>query len=138
MSHHEITSGRMEMGLTKGSVTGRSLLQLVWFMSSYIKGAYSGLCTLFLQGCFAVQSSIPPYTPPPITLAPSICSLNMPNGTVIGHATRIWEQNIYWPMYSQCGIWDVKGRGVDVWECIKDRESDAKRFLFNSLFCVFR
>lgn len=46
----------------------------------------------------------------------------MPNGTVIGNSTRIWELNLYWPMYSQCGIWDVRGRGVDVWECIKDRE----------------
>ena len=54
----------------------------------------------------------------------------MPNGTVIGNSTRIWEVYLHWPMYSQCGIWDVRGRGVDVWECIKERESpSAHRFL---------
>lgn len=47
----------------------------------------------------------------------------MPNGTVvIGNSTRIWELNLHWPLYSQCGVWDVRGRGVDVWECVKDRE----------------
>jgi hypothetical protein len=47
----------------------------------------------------------------------------MANGNVvIGNSTRIWELNLQWPLYSQCGVWDVRGRGVDVWECIKDRK----------------
>lgn len=40
----------------------------------------------------------------------------------VGNATRIWEVNVHWPLYSQCGIWDPRGRGVDIWECICDRE----------------
>ncbi|EGO03774.1 hypothetical protein SERLA73DRAFT_102057 [Serpula lacrymans var. lacrymans S7.3] len=38
---------------------------------------------------------------------------------VISNATRIWEINIYWSLYSQCGIWDPKGCGVEIWECIR-------------------
>ncbi|KAF9262283.1 hypothetical protein L218DRAFT_960418 [Marasmius fiardii PR-910] len=41
----------------------------------------------------------------------------------IGYATRIWELNIHWPMYSQCGVWNSKNKGVDVWECVRDHES---------------
>ena len=40
---------------------------------------------------------------------------------LISDATRIWETNIYWPLYAQCGIWDPKGKGVDIWECIRPR-----------------
>lgn len=43
-------------------------------------------------------------------------------GAVVGNATRIWELNVHWALYSQCGIWDPKGRGVDIWECIRDRK----------------
>jgi hypothetical protein len=41
---------------------------------------------------------------------------------VISNATRIWEQNIYWTLNSQCGTWDSKSKGVEIWECIRDRE----------------
>lgn len=41
---------------------------------------------------------------------------------VISNATRIWELNVHWTVFSQCGIWDPKGRGVDIWECVRDRE----------------
>lgn len=41
--------------------------------------------------------------------------------TAISNATRIWELNVFWPLYAQCGVWDPKGRGVDIWECIKAR-----------------
>ncbi len=44
-------------------------------------------------------------------------------GTVIGNSTRIWELNSYWALYSQCGVWDSRGRGVDIWECIRDRKA---------------
>ncbi|KAG2008204.1 hypothetical protein CC2G_013660 [Coprinopsis cinerea AmutBmut pab1-1] len=44
-------------------------------------------------------------------------------GTVISTATRIWELNVHWTMYSQCGVWDPKGKGVDIWECIRDHDS---------------
>ncbi|KAF4618630.1 hypothetical protein D9613_010105 [Agrocybe pediades] len=40
-------------------------------------------------------------------------------GAVVGNATRIWELNVHWDLYSQCGIWDARGRGVDIWECIQ-------------------
>jgi hypothetical protein len=29
---------------------------------------------------------------------------------------------VHWSLYSQCGIWDPKGRGVDIWECIRARK----------------
>lgn len=29
---------------------------------------------------------------------------------------------MHWSLYSQCGIWDPKGRGVDIWECIRARK----------------
>ena len=40
---------------------------------------------------------------------------------VIANATRVWELNVHWAMYSQCGVWVSRGRGVDIWECIRDR-----------------
>ncbi|KAF8137259.1 hypothetical protein EV363DRAFT_1317200 [Boletus edulis] len=39
--------------------------------------------------------------------------------SVIKNATTIWDINVNWPLSSQCGTWDPKGRGVDVWECIQ-------------------
>lgn len=41
---------------------------------------------------------------------------------VVSNATRVWELNVHWTIYSQCGVWNAKGRGVDIWECIRDRE----------------
>lgn len=41
---------------------------------------------------------------------------------LVSDATRVWEANVYWPMNAQCAVWDVKGKGVDVWECIRPRE----------------
>lgn len=40
---------------------------------------------------------------------------------LVSDATRIWEQNVYWALGSQCGVWDSKTKGVDVWECIRPR-----------------
>ncbi|KAH9962975.1 hypothetical protein BC827DRAFT_1129670 [Russula dissimulans] len=42
---------------------------------------------------------------------------------VVRDATRIWELNIHWELFSQCGVWDPKGRGVDIWECIRAHQS---------------
>jgi len=42
---------------------------------------------------------------------------------VVSNATRIWETDIYWDLSSQCGIWDPKRKGVDIWECVRARES---------------
>lgn len=60
----------------------------------------------------------------------------MPTATiptaVISNATRIWELNIQWPMYAQCGVWDTKGRGVDIWECIQARKSPSSCMLYDS------
>ncbi|THH28951.1 hypothetical protein EUX98_g5243 [Antrodiella citrinella] len=38
---------------------------------------------------------------------------------LVRDATRIWELNVFWPLHSQCGVWDSKSRKVDVWECIR-------------------
>ncbi|ESK98001.1 hypothetical protein Moror_939 [Moniliophthora roreri MCA 2997] len=40
---------------------------------------------------------------------------------VISNATRIWELNIHWPIYSQCGVWD--GKGVVVYQCVQEHDS---------------
>ena len=40
---------------------------------------------------------------------------------LVSDATRIWELNLYWPLHAQCGVWDPKGKGVDVWECVRAR-----------------
>ncbi|RDX51007.1 hypothetical protein K466DRAFT_593595 [Polyporus arcularius HHB13444] len=42
---------------------------------------------------------------------------------LVADATRIWELNLYWPLHAQCGVWDPKGKGVDVWECIRPHHS---------------
>ncbi|KAF9653504.1 hypothetical protein BDM02DRAFT_3182522 [Thelephora ganbajun] len=42
---------------------------------------------------------------------------------VVSNATRIWEVNIHWDLYAQCGIWDPKGKGVDIWECVRAHHS---------------
>ncbi|KAL7285405.1 hypothetical protein ACG7TL_000501 [Trametes sanguinea] len=42
---------------------------------------------------------------------------------LVADATRIWELNLYWPLHAQCGVWDPKGKGVDVWECIRPHQS---------------
>ncbi|KAF8273470.1 hypothetical protein EI94DRAFT_1563806 [Lactarius quietus] len=42
---------------------------------------------------------------------------------VVSNATRIWELNIQWDLFSQCGVWDAKGRGVDIYECIRAHHS---------------
>lgn len=57
--------------------------------------------------------------PPPL---PMHTSAAMP-APVINNATAIWDINVHWPLSSQCGTWDAKGRGVDVWECILARTS---------------
>ena len=67
---------------------------------------------------------IPPFRLSlPIVSGPSISysSTTMPG--LVADATRIWELNLYWPLHAQCGVWDPKGKGVDVWECIRPRES---------------
>lgn len=51
---------------------------------------------------------------------------------LVADATRIWELNLYWPMHAQCGVWDPKGKGVDVWECIRPRKSILLAFFIPS------
>ncbi|TFK67737.1 hypothetical protein BDN72DRAFT_871216 [Pluteus cervinus] len=55
-------------------------------------------------------------------------------GTVISNATRIWELNVHWPMYSQCCVWDPRGKGVDIWECICDHDSSPSTQPPNALY----
>ena len=68
-----------------------------------------------------LQRALPRQPPSPSfksnTIDPAIH--NMP--AVVSNATRIWELNIYWDLFSQCGVWDPKRRGVDIWECIRAR-----------------
>ena len=42
---------------------------------------------------------------------------------LVNDVTRIWEVNLHWPVNAQCGVWNSKQKGVDVWECIRARES---------------
>jgi hypothetical protein len=67
----------------------------------------------------------PPYAPRLDKIALHSTPLAQPimPATIISNATRIWELNVHWSAYSQCGIWNAKGRGVDIWECIRDRKS---------------
>ena len=69
----------------------------------------------------------------PFTIA--TISSSMP--AVVSNATRIWELNIHWALFSQCGVWDPKGRGVDIWECIRARESPSSSFLPSPVLCLF-
>jgi hypothetical protein len=113
--------GAREMVTVAYQTIGCGDLWLV--VMSVIKRGFTLHTPSFLQGVSQHFKGLYPSYPSSIDRSyPQPTHPIMPNGTVIGHATRIWEQNIYWPMYSQCGIWDVKSRGVDVWECIKDRE----------------
>ncbi|KAF5381371.1 hypothetical protein D9615_008309 [Tricholomella constricta] len=57
-------------------------------------------------------------------------------GVVISNATRIWEINVHWEVYSQCCIWDPRGRGVDIWECIQDRKPPPPHLVLPSNRCV--
>lgn len=57
---------------------------------------------------------------------------------VVSNATRIWEIDIYWDLHAQCGVWDPKGKGVDIWECIRPRESySVMRHLLQILNSLF-
>ncbi|KAH7887055.1 hypothetical protein F5I97DRAFT_1099436 [Phlebopus sp. FC_14] len=53
---------------------------------------------------------------------------------VISNATRIWDIDVHWSLYSQCGIWDPKRRGVDIWECIRAHDSTPSTMPPNSTF----
>ena len=78
--------------------------------------------------------------------SPLMRTTTMP-APVIKNATTIWDINVTWPLSSQCGTWDPKGRGVDVWECILARMSlfllplpftdnlDLVRRLLNAVHC---
>jgi hypothetical protein len=55
---------------------------------------------------------------------------------VVSNATRIWELNINWELFSQCGVWDAKGRGVDIYECIRARTSLSSALRFASAHAV--
>jgi len=58
---------------------------------------------------------------------------------IIGDSTQIWELNVHWQIYSQCGVWDPARRGVDIWECIRDRRFRSRTTDFlraaNNIFC---
>lgn len=56
---------------------------------------------------------------PTLRVPTSFTISSMPG--LVSDATRIWELNVYWPLGSQCGVWDSKTKGVDVWECIRPR-----------------
>ncbi|CAL1699447.1 unnamed protein product [Somion occarium] len=38
---------------------------------------------------------------------------------LVSDATRIWELNVQWAVNAQCGVWDPRRKGVDIWECIR-------------------
>ncbi|KAL4067001.1 hypothetical protein V8B97DRAFT_994995 [Scleroderma yunnanense] len=39
----------------------------------------------------------------------------------IAPATKIWDINTDWSLYSQCCIWDSARGCVHIWECIRPR-----------------
>ena len=73
----------------------------------------------------------PPRILPPLAclllphLHPPLMHTTTMPAPVIKNATTIWDIGVNWPLSSQCGTWDAKGRGVDVWECILARMSPA-------------
>jgi hypothetical protein len=60
----------------------------------------------------------------------------MQRTTVIGDATRAWELNVHWELYSHCGVWDPRSRGVNIFECIRDRKSLRHSFLRHILIVL--
>lgn len=48
----------------------------------------------------------------------------------IAAQTLIWDPSIeYWPLYDQCGRWNVQLNRVEIYQCIR-----ARTFFFLSLF----
>ena len=107
------------------------------YSPSYVTGFIKGPCCdpipfpFFNSTSFSSSSLLVPITTtklpaPPhhlfITAATTSSTHYTMPGAVVGNATRIWELNVHWTLYSQCGVWDPRGRGVDIWECIRDRE----------------
>lgn len=64
---------------------------------------------------------LPCSTPPLSKLDSANSRAIMP--AVVSNATRIWELNIHWELFAQCAVWDLKRKGVDIWECIRARTS---------------
>lgn len=40
--------------------------------------------------------------------------------TQIGDATKAWQMNMHWPLYSQCAVWNQAKRRVEIFECMRD------------------
>lgn len=72
---------------------------------------------LLLLVCPSSYAPAPPRLP---ALSPRVAHTNMPG--LVSDVTRIWELNVHWAFGSQCGVWDAKARGVEIWECIRTRE----------------
>lgn len=70
-------------------------------------------------------SRTPPHSRHANTASRTSTTLSASNAMpgLVSDSTRIWELNIHWPVNAQCGVWDPKLKGVDVWECIRARES---------------
>ena len=75
--------------------------------------------------CFFTLYPYPVFTIPP----------TMPG--LVSDATRIWELNIQWALNAQCGVWDPRGKGVDIWECIRAREFTATKTIIETILMLF-
>lgn len=82
------------------------------------------LCSLFVatptqQSCYTplLSATLPSHSYP----SHQHTDTNTMPG-LVNDVTRIWEQNIFWPVNAQCGVWDPKLKGVDIWECVRARE----------------
>ncbi|KAJ8083017.1 hypothetical protein PM082_008878 [Marasmius tenuissimus] len=71
--------------------------------------------------------ALPPATLKMLTVNPASATASttasVGSTPKISNATRIWELSIHWPVYSQCGVWDPRSKGVDIWECVRDHVS---------------
>ena len=110
--HDEIVN-RLSLGSAGGLPDSGAILS-----PSYVRN-YKGtpslpyLSTIHLLDEPILLSTTATFHPHPLPKMP---------GVVVGNATKIWEVGVHWSLYSQCGIWDPRGRGVDIWECICDRK----------------
>ncbi len=73
------------------------------------------------QERYATHLVLPPQSNPRLLIHNHNHISNAMPG-LVSDATRVWELNVHWALGSQCGVWDPKFRGVDIWECIRARK----------------
>lgn len=84
--------------------------------------------------CKLPTASAPPLCPSPALARTLLRATPMTTVAVqvpIAAQTLIWDPSIeYWPLYDQCGRWNVQLNRVEIYQCIR-----ARTFPFLPLFC---